>query len=246
MALIASFFNARGAPPPLARAAALPQAPHCPSPRCPIAPLPHFSCGPQGTPSVLRPAVIPEKSRKRGRLVYGTGLAETVAVITTKTLVVALASSACLAAAGAGGYMAVRTNSAARPVEAVQSAPAPQPAPAIPDAAPSTTVEIQPEKTMPVVRTEPRERTPREPAPAPKPRPQPVRPAAEAPPPSAAPATPAPAVPAPPQSSRRSDAARVGARRRARGEGTRKAAVRGSHREIRLGDRDPARLVDLE
>ena len=89
------------------------------------APLPHFSCGPQGTPSVLRPAVIPEKSRKRGRLVYGTALAETVAVITTKTLVVALASSACLAAAGAGGYMAVRTNSAARPVEAVQSAPVP-------------------------------------------------------------------------------------------------------------------------
>jgi hypothetical protein len=132
--------------------------------------------------------------------VYGTGLAQTLAVITTKTLVVALASSACLAAAGAGGYMAVRTNSAARPVEAVQSAPVPQPASAVPDAAPSTTVEIQPEKRMPVVRTEPRERTPREPAPAPKPRQQPARPAAEAPPPSAAPATAAPAVPAPPPS----------------------------------------------
>jgi len=130
--------------------------------------------------------------------VYGTGLAQTFDVITTKTLVVALASSACLAAAGAGGYMAVRTNSAARPVEAVQSAPVPPSAPAVPDAAPSTTVEIQPEKRMPVVRTEPRERTPREPAPAPKPRQQPVRPAADAPPSSAAPATPAPPVPAPP------------------------------------------------
>ena len=53
---------------------------------------------------------------------------------------------------------------------------------------------------MPVVRTEPRERTPREPAPAPKPRHQPVQPAAEAPPPTAAPATPAPPVPAPPPS----------------------------------------------
>ena len=56
---------------------------------------------------------------------YGTGLAETIAVITTKTLVVALASSACLAAAGAGGYMAVRTNPAVPPAEAAQTAPVP-------------------------------------------------------------------------------------------------------------------------
>ena len=128
---------------------------------------------------------------------YGTGLAQTVAVITTKTLVVALASSACLAAAGAGGYMAVRTNSAARPVEAVQSAPVSQPAPGVPGAAPSTTVEVQPEKPMPVVRTEPRERAPREPVRAPKPRAEATRPApADVPP--ANPSATAPPIAAPP------------------------------------------------
>ena len=76
---------------------------------------------------------------------YGTGLAETIAVISTKTLVVALASTACLAAAGAGGYMAVRTNSVERAVEAAQPAAASSPAPVLPAAAPSTTVEVQPE-----------------------------------------------------------------------------------------------------
>jgi hypothetical protein len=122
-------------------------------------------------------------------------------VITTKTLVVALASSACLAAAGAGGYLAVRTNSAARPAEAAQSAPVPQPAPAAPGAAPSTTVEVQPEKRMPAVRTEPRDRTtPREPAPAqaPRPRYEPARQAPEAAAPAPTPAPPPPAAPTPP------------------------------------------------
>jgi outer membrane biosynthesis protein TonB len=123
-----------------------------------------------------------------------------MAVVTPKTLVVALASSACLAAAGAGGYMAVRTNSATQPAQAAQSAPVPSPAPAVPGAAPSTTVEVQPEKRMPVVRTEPRDRTtPREsaPAPAPKPRYEPARPAPEAPAPATTPAPQPAAAPAP-------------------------------------------------
>ena len=120
-------------------------------------------------------------------------------MISSKTLVVAIASTACLGAAGAGGYLAVRTNSAAQPVEAAPSAVS-SPALAVPDAAPSTTVEVQPatekEKPVAVTRPEPREkprettktpaRTEARPAP-PAPAPPPSAPAASTPPPAPAP-----------------------------------------------------------
>jgi hypothetical protein len=118
-------------------------------------------------------------------------------VISTKTLVVAIASTACLGAAGAGGYLAVRTNAPARPVEAAPVAVS-SPAPAVSGAAPSTTVEVQPvaEKPVAVTRSEPREK-PREPAKAPEKRAE-ARPrsADAAPATSPAPGTPPPA-PAP-------------------------------------------------
>ncbi len=138
----------------------------------------------------------------------GTGLAESFAVISTKTLVVALASTACLAAAGAGGYVAVRTNSAQRPVEAAPPTPVSQPAPAVPGAAPSTTVEVQPEAQKPpapaAVRPEPPAKPAREPElPVRRPtartdgRPARTEPSAPAPMESASP-SPAPVAPPPP------------------------------------------------
>ena len=136
---------------------------------------------------------------------YGTGLAQQIAVITTKTLVVALASLAVLTAAGVGGYVATRTDSAAQPVEAASAALV---SPAVPAASPSTTVEVQPEAPKPaemrapepaVRQPESRDTARREPARVPASRPRDTRPA-ESPAPSAPvshPPTPLP-VPAPP------------------------------------------------
>ena len=125
-------------------------------------------------------------------------------MITTKTLVVALASLAVLTAAGVGGYVATRTDSATQPVEAASAALV---TPAVPAASPSTTVEVQPEAPKPaeVRQPEPAARQPeptrREPARVPASRPRDTRPAAsESPVPSAPighPPAPLP-VPAPP------------------------------------------------
>ncbi|HYN10473.1 MAG TPA: hypothetical protein VES67_24000 [Vicinamibacterales bacterium] len=116
-------------------------------------------------------------------------------MISTKALVVAIASTACLGAAGAGGYLAVRTNPAAPPVEAAPSTVS-HPVPAVPGAAPSTTVEIQPAAQQPVAvtRSEPQEK-PRETTK--KPGRTEVRPAAAPAAPASAPASTPPPAPAP-------------------------------------------------
>ena len=108
---------------------------------------------------------------------YGTALAQTSAVTTPKALVVAIGSTAFLAAAGAGGYLAVRSNPPlkADQVSALNSVPQPTPAPTM-----STTVDVakpaEVSKPAEVAKPEPRDRTSRETpktAPArPKPRPE--------------------------------------------------------------------------
>ena len=128
---------------------------------------------------------------------YGTGLAQLIPVITTKTLVT-LASVACLTAAGVGGYVATRTNPAAEPVEAAAGPVSP----AIP-ASPSTTVEVQPEaapQPVEVTQPEPRESRDaarREPVKAPAPRPRETRPATSEIPAASAPPVSHPPAPAP-------------------------------------------------
>lgn len=120
-------------------------------------------------------------------------------MITTKTLVVALASVGCLTAAGVGGYVATRMDSAAQPVVAAPAGPI-SADPAVPAASPSTTVEVQPAPPTPVEvkQPEPREVARREPARAPAPRPRETRPAASDVPAASAPISHPPTpIPAP-------------------------------------------------
>jgi hypothetical protein len=109
-------------------------------------------------------------------------------VTTTKALVVAIGSSAFLAAAGAGGYLAVRSNPPLKADQVSVSNAVPQPSAPAPTM--STTVEV-PAKPAEAARTEvarpeTRDRSPREtpktPPARPKPQPQRAeRPAASAP-----------------------------------------------------------------
>jgi type IV secretory pathway VirB10-like protein len=128
--------------------------------------------------------------------VYGTALAESSAVTTPKALVVAIGSTAFLAAAGAGGYLAVRSNP---PLKADQvSASNAGTLPAAPAPAMSTTVDVPPPPAQPAEIA--RDRATRETskaAPArPKPRPEAAnRPVAS--PPASAPAS-VPSQPLPP------------------------------------------------
>ena len=138
---------------------------------------------------------------------YGTALAQTEAVTTPKALVVAIGSSAFLAAAGAGGYLAVRSNPPLKADQVSASDAAPQPS--VPAPTMSTTVDVpapaKPDEAAKtdVVRPETRDRSPRETpkTQAPRPRSQPqaaARPSVSAAPPPSAPASVPTPMPAPP------------------------------------------------
>ncbi|MGE5836058.1 MAG: TrbI/VirB10 family protein [Acidobacteriota bacterium] len=119
---------------------------------------------------------------------------------TPKALVVAIGSTAFLAAAGAGGYLAVRSNPTLKADQVAESNAGTLPS--APAAAMSTTVDVPPPPAQPaeVARPEPRDRATRETpkaAPArPRPRPEAAnRPVAS--PPASAPAS-VPSQPLPP------------------------------------------------